>query len=111
MKKEKRLTEWVGENASLILDSPRTEEEARRQVVEQFKKACNKLAVLEDKIEAGTLVEVPWCAVVHAPEERAVREFAEKLRDKEFSAKIGSEWVAVVKSWDIDELAKEVCGK
>ena len=37
-----------------------------------------------------------------------VREFAEKLRDKEFSAKIGSEWVAVVKSLDIDELAKEV---
>lgn len=36
-----------------------------------------------------------------------VREFAEKLRDKEFSAKIGSEWVAVVKSLDIDELVKE----
>ena len=40
-----------------------------------------------------------------------VREFAEKLRDKEFSAKIGSEWVAVVKSLDIDELVKEVCGE
>ena len=40
-----------------------------------------------------------------------VREFAEKLRDKECSAKIGSEWVAVVKSLDIDELAKEVCGE
>lgn len=39
---------------------------------------------------------------------QAVREFAEKLRDKEFSAKIGSEWVAVVKSLDIAELAKEV---
>lgn len=57
MKKEKRLTEWVGENASLILDSPRTEEEARRQVVERFKKACNKLATLEDLIERGELVE------------------------------------------------------
>lgn len=56
MKKEKRLTEWVGENASLILDSPRTEEEARRQVVERFKKACNKLATLEDLIERGELV-------------------------------------------------------
>ena len=31
-----------------------------------------------------------------------VREFVEKLRDKEFSAKIGSEWCAVVKSRDID---------
>ena len=40
-----------------------------------------------------------------------VREFAEKLRDKEFSAKIGSEWVAVVKSLDIDEVVTEVCGE
>ena len=81
----------------------------------------NRLAELEDKIESGELVEVPKGAVVLAPEEReeemrlcneerkqAVKEFAEKLRDKEFSAKIGSEWVAVVKSLDIDELAKEV---
>lgn len=58
----------------------------------------DRLGELEDKIEAGMLVEVPWCAVVHAPEERseemrlaneerkrAVKEFAEKLRDKEFS--------------------------
>lgn len=36
-----------------------------------------------------------------------VREFVEKLRDKEFSAKIGSEWCAVVKSRDIDEFVKE----
>lgn len=87
----------------------------------------NRLAELEDKIEDGTLVEVPKEVVVYTPgvvltpeereeemrlanEERkqVVREFAEKLRDKEFSAKIGSEWVAVVKSLDIDELAKEV---
>lgn len=84
-------------------------------------KVYNRLAELEDKIENGELVEVPKGAVVLTPEERAeemrlcneerkqaVREFAEKLRDKEFSAKIGSEWVAVVKSLDIDELAKEV---
>ena len=42
---------------------------------------------------------------------QAVREFAEKLRDKEFSAKIGSEWVVVVKSLDIDELVTDVCGR
>lgn len=42
---------------------------------------------------------------------QAVRELAEKLRDKEFSAKIGSEWVAVVKSRDIDEFVMEVCGE
>lgn len=40
-----------------------------------------------------------------------VREFAEKLRDKEFSVKMGSEWCAVVKSRDIDELVKEMCGE
>lgn len=84
----------------------------------------NRLAELEDKIESGELVEVPKGAVVLTPEERSeemrlaneerkqvVREFAEKLRDKEFSAKIGSEWCAVVKSRDIDELVKEMCGE
>ena len=87
-------------------------------------KIYNRLAELEDKIERGELVEVPKGAVVLTPEDReeemrlcneerkqAVREFAEKLRDKEFSAKIGSEWVAVVKSLDIDEIVKEVCGE
>ena len=39
------------------------------------------------------------------------REFVEKLRDKEFSAKIGSEWVAVEKSLDIDEIVKDVGGE
>lgn len=38
-------------------------------------------------------------------------EKAEKERDKEFSVKIDSEWCAVVKSRDIDELVKEVCGE
>lgn len=38
----------------------------------------------------------------------AAKEFAEKLRDKEFSVKVGSEWVTVVKLRDIDELVKEV---
>ena len=84
----------------------------------------NRLAELEDKIESGELGEVPKGAVVLTPEERsdemrlcneernqAVREFVEKLRDKEFSAKIDSEWVVVVKSLDIDELVKEVCGE
>lgn len=71
----------------------------------------DRLVELENKIEAGTLVEIPKSAVALTSEERAVRAFAEKLRDKEFSAKIGSEWCAVVKSRDIDELVKEVCGE
>lgn len=81
-----------------------------------------RLAELEDKIESGKLVEVPKGAVVLTPEERAEEmrlcneerrqvliEFADKLREKEFSAKSGSEWVAVVKSRDIDELVMESC--
>ena len=124
MKYEERLTQWVADGASLILDNPTTAEEARQQVMVQFKKACIKLAELEDKIERGKLVEVPKGAVVLTPEERAeemrlineerkqvVRELAEKLRDKEFSVKMGSEWCAVVKSRDIDELVKEMCGE
>ena len=85
----------------------------------------DRLVELEDKIEAGTLVEVPKGAVVLTPEERkekkrladeerkrAVREFAEKLRDKEFPVNIGTEWCAVVKSRDIiDELVREVFEK
>ena len=130
MKYEERLTQWVGDGASLILDNPRNVEEAKAQLQDKFKLACIKLAEFEDKIEDGTLMEVPKEVVVYTPnvvltpeereeemrlcnEERkqAVREFAEKLRDKEFAAKIGSEWFAVVKSLDIDELVEEVCGE
>ena len=56
MKYEERLTQWVADGASLILDNPTTAEEARQQVMVQFKKACIKLAELEDKIERGELV-------------------------------------------------------
>ena len=84
--------------------------------------AIDRLAELEDKIENGELISTVQSEqgeqeiaffVKHNAEVRkqAVKEFAEKLRDKEFSAKIGSEWFAVVKSRDIDDLAKEVCGE
>lgn len=49
--------------------------------------------------------------IANEERKRAVKEFAEKLRDKEFSVKIGAEWCAVVKSLDIDELVKEECGE
>ena len=55
----KRLTQWTENGASLILDNPQNAEEARKQVTERFKLACNKLAALEDKIEQGTLIELP----------------------------------------------------
>lgn len=110
--KYKRVTEYQKNTRATIIE-PMT-----------LQGIIDYLAELEDKIEAGTLVEVPKGEVVLTPEERAekmrlanaerkqaVREFAEKLRDKEFSVKIGSEWCAVVKSRDIDELVKEVCGE
>lgn len=108
MKYEERLTQWAADGASLILDNPTTAEEARQQVMVQFKKACIKLAELEDKIERGELVLDGYC---NEERKQAVKEIAEKLRDKEFSVKIGSEWVAVVKSRDIVTIVEEVCGE
>lgn len=68
--KHERLTQWVNDGASLILDNPKNIEEAREQLQDKFKLACIKLATFEDKIEAGELVEVPKGAVVLTPEER-----------------------------------------
>ena len=75
-------------------------------------KVYNRLAKLENKIENGELIstvqneqseqEIAFFAKHNAEvRKEAVKEFAEKLRDKEFSAKIGSEWCVVVKSRDI----------
>ena len=80
-----------------------------------------RLAELEDKIEAGTLVEVPQGAVVLTPEERdeemrlcneerkqAVKEFAESVKMAfyyEFDELIPS-----IMADKIDALVKEVCG-
>lgn len=55
----KRLTQWTENGASLDLGDPKSDMEARQVLMVQFKKACNKLAELEDKLEAGTLVELP----------------------------------------------------
>ena len=78
-----------------------------------------RLAELENKIEADTLVEVPQCAVVLTPEERAeemrlaneerkqaVKEFAERVKMAfyyEFDELIPS-----IMADKIDELVKEV---
>lgn len=65
--KYERLTQWVGDGASLILDNPRNVEEAKEQLQDKFKLACIKLATLEDKIERGELVEVQKEVVVYTP--------------------------------------------
>lgn len=83
--------------------------------------ALNQFAKLEDKIEAGALVEVPKGAVVLTPEERdeemrlfneerkeAVKEFAESVKMAfyyEFDELIPS-----IMADKIDALVKEVCG-
>lgn len=68
----------------------------------------DRLVELENKIEAGVLVEIPKSAMASTPEEKTVRVFAEKLRDEEFCVKIGSKWVPVVKSQNIDKFIKEM---
>ena len=90
-------------------------EEADRLYAEAFR----RLAELEDKIESGELIstlqedqseqEIEFFVKHNAYVRRQAEvEFADKLREKEFSSKMGSEWVVVVKSRDIDELVKEV---
>jgi hypothetical protein len=43
-----RLTEHTQKGASIILDNPQTEEEARKQLMEKFKIVVNCLAAYED---------------------------------------------------------------
>ena len=133
MKHEERLTQWVADGASLILDNPRNVEEAKEQLQDKFKLACIKLATLEDKIENGELVEVSKNAVVLIPEERAkemrlcneertqaVGEFVERLKKELFAKCTYILTVDNPNDYDmksdevnalIDELAKEVCGE
>ena len=119
MKYEERLTQWVADGASLILDNPTTAEEARQQVIVQFKKACIKLAELEDKIENGELVQVPQGAVVLAPEERdeerkqAVIKFVEELKNRYFymtKTYMGNP-IYQCTGDELDRLVKEVYGE
>lgn len=76
-------------------------------------KENDKIYARIKETNSGVIVLDGYRKQSDAKEERkqAVKEFAEKLRDREFSAKIGSEWCAVVKSRDIDELVKEECGE
>lgn len=60
-----RLTQWTEYGAILDLGEPKSDEEARSILKVQFKKACNKLAELEDELENGTLVELPCIRQTH----------------------------------------------
>lgn len=44
-----RLTQWTPYGASLILDDPQNEEEAKKQLMDKYKLAINKLAKYEDR--------------------------------------------------------------
>ena len=55
----KRLTMHTPDGACLIINAD-NEQDARQELKEKFKEACNKLAELEDKFENGTLIEIPY---------------------------------------------------
>lgn len=87
-----------------------------------YKMAVKRLGELEDKIEAGTFVEVPKGAVVLTPEERAdeMRLCNEERKQavKEFAASVKmafyyefDELIPSIMADKIDELVKEVCGE
>ena len=59
MSEYKRLTQWTENGASLDLGEPNSPQEARERLTTQFKKACNKLAELEDRIEERRLIQIP----------------------------------------------------
>lgn len=52
-----RFTQHTPNGASLILGEPQSPAEAAAILKEQFKKACNFLCELEDKLEDGRLVD------------------------------------------------------
>lgn len=88
--KYERLTQWVDDGASLILDNPRNVEEAKEQLQDKFKLACIKLATLEDKIERGELVEGLAKRLLHRVEvlERALIIMAERVLEYAEKAKL-----------------------
>lgn len=53
-----RLTMHTPDGACLILKAD-NEKNAQQELMQKFKEACNKLAELEDKLENGTLIEIP----------------------------------------------------
>lgn len=58
VKRSERLTQWTPTGASLILGEPKSQAEAAAILKEQFKKACNKLALFEDLFESGQMVDI-----------------------------------------------------
>lgn len=55
---KERLTMHTPEGACLIINT-NNETDAQQELMEKFKLACNKLAELEDKLENGTMIELP----------------------------------------------------
>lgn len=86
--KNERLTQWVNDGASLILDNPKNTEEAREQLQDKFKLACIKLAILEDKIERGELVERSESYVLFSERKELVEAIAEWCEDYDIPAVI-----------------------
>lgn len=54
-----RLTMWTQKGASLKLDNPHSDEEARENLMSKYLLAVNKLAKYEDAEEQGLLLRLP----------------------------------------------------
>lgn len=109
----KRFTQHTPNGASLILGEPRTQAEAAVILKEQFKKACNFLCELEDKLESGQLVdttpyieeiksEIPFKYKVIKP--TVHRRNVEMCRTRELAEKV------IAKLTDAEALLKEEDG-
>lgn len=102
--KYERFTQWTENGASLILDNPQNENEARTQLRQKFKLACNKLAELEDKMEQGTLKEIPEGAVVLTKEEY------DELKKCEYNSGRVAKWLTYFDEKE-REIRKEISEK
>lgn len=120
MKDYKRLTKW-GMNKFSQKPEADLKDKHSEPIV-----AITRLAELEDKIEAGTLVEVPKGAVVLTPEERAekmrlcneerkqaVKEFADEFKRRYFfmMTTYMKDPIYQCTGDELDRFVKEVCGE
>ena len=102
---QKKQIEHYAESYKEMLQEDLDKYKHRAEVAERkYMIALNKYAKCDRKLNHYNKMTTTYDKVIT---KQAVKEFAEKLRDKEFSVKIGSEWCAVVKSRDIDEFVKE----
>lgn len=75
-----------------------------------YKMAVKRLGELEDKIEAGTFVEVPKGAVVLTPEERA-EEMRLCNKERKQAVREFADWVKIAFHNEFDEFIPSIMAK